>query len=136
MDSEYSVVDNLVKYVEELKDANASLIDDLDKAQMSNQRLIAELGRVAAALDVEPSMVKVLARIEELKATPRKPGGVVWYKLEGHSDEQQMSFDEAVSQAPRYMTRDGTRQILRVEVAAVVTTRTKTDVEVTKYEGT
>ena len=36
--------------------------------EMSNERLIAELGRIALALGVEPSMNKVLAKIEELNA--------------------------------------------------------------------
>lgn len=43
------------------------LEDEVDELKMSNIRLIAELGRVASALGVEPSMMKVLAKIEELK---------------------------------------------------------------------
>lgn len=40
----------------------------IDALRMSNELLIAELGRIAEALDVEPSMVEVLGRIAELKA--------------------------------------------------------------------
>lgn len=37
--------------------------------ELSNIRLIAELGRIAEALGVEPSMKKVLDRIAQLKET-------------------------------------------------------------------
>lgn len=42
---------------------------ELEKLQMSNVRLIAELGRIAQALGVEPSMKAVLSKIEELRAS-------------------------------------------------------------------
>lgn len=61
--------------------------DELDKIElrtrneqleMSNAKLIAELGRIADALGVQPSMVEVLAKIKDLQETqvPRKL--VVW----------------------------------------------------------
>jgi len=43
------------------------LEEEVNDLKMTNQLLIAELGMIATALDVEPSMVKVLARIKELK---------------------------------------------------------------------
>ncbi len=44
--------------------------DEIYELKASNELLIAELGRIAAALGVETSMVKVLAKIKELKDKP------------------------------------------------------------------
>jgi hypothetical protein len=54
--------------VSEYTGYDAVLAKENDQLKMSNERLIAELGRVALALGVEPSMRLVLAKIEELKA--------------------------------------------------------------------
>jgi hypothetical protein len=40
---------------------------EIQRLEMSNVRLVAELGRIAQALGVACSMVAVLAKIEELK---------------------------------------------------------------------
>jgi hypothetical protein len=42
----------------------------VQELEMTKALLIAELGRIAEALGVEPSMVKVLAKIKELKDKP------------------------------------------------------------------
>lgn len=47
-----------------------ALQGEIESLKMSNQRLVAELGRIASALGVETSMVKVLAKIQELKEKP------------------------------------------------------------------
>ena len=44
------------------------LYSKIEKLEMSNVCLIAELGRIAQALGVEPSMKSVLGKIEELRA--------------------------------------------------------------------
>jgi len=46
---------------------HAPYFKEIERLEMSNQRLIAELGRIAEALGVEPSMVKVLGKIQELQ---------------------------------------------------------------------
>ncbi len=47
------------------------LLEDLDKLEMSNKILVAELGRVATALGVEPNMQAVLGKIAELQRPER-----------------------------------------------------------------
>ncbi len=51
---------------------DATLAAENDQLKLSNQRLIAELGRIAEALGVDPSMNVVLGKIEELKARGEK----------------------------------------------------------------
>ena len=53
----------------------------IEKLEMSNVRLIAELGRIAQTLGVEPSMKMVLGKIEELRANKARLAWSVDYNL-------------------------------------------------------
>ncbi len=57
----------LSKLVYELAGKIDGLVQEIERLQMSETRLIAELGRIATQLEVEPHMLKVLGRIEQLK---------------------------------------------------------------------
>lgn len=61
------LVEELLQVILDQEDESAGLQAENDRLSMSNQKLVAELGRIAQALEVEPSMVKVLEKIEELK---------------------------------------------------------------------
>ncbi len=56
--------------MEEFKQAITALNIEVDALRASNELLIAELGRIAHALGVEPSMAAVLTKISELKEKP------------------------------------------------------------------
>lgn len=60
-----------------MSDELKELADKVEQLEMSNQVLIAELGRIAQALGVEPSMKLVLDKITELKTS----GPITLYRV-------------------------------------------------------
>lgn len=59
------------------------LADRVEQLEMSNQKLIAELGIIAKNLGVEPSMKLVLDKIADLKAS----GPITLYRVTEHVDK-------------------------------------------------
>ncbi len=73
------------------------LADRVEQLEMSNQKLIAELGIIAQKLGVEPSMKLVLDKIQELKAT----GPITLYRVTEFPDKSSrgpLFSNEAVAQ--------------------------------------
>ena len=78
--------------------ATGYLQGEVESLKMSNERLIAELGRIAAALGVDNSMAKVLAKIKELKEKP-------WVEAADRIRDLEAGLREACDIADNYNVR-------------------------------